>query len=138
MFVVIGAADEGPDRRRVRPAGQQTRPQLDRLGRVRPGGAVGGQVAQRRVREDFGLGGLWREERHQRAMPIDFVPADPHRRIDEAVSELSPLFKRGRRPQDRFLVRPGAVQQQPEAVGPDLGVAGHGLAVESNVVRAAH
>ena len=65
-------------------------------------------------------------------MPVDLVPADPHGRELEAVAEVPALVRslaRGARIASRSALGPSRSEA---VVGrPDLGVAGHRLAVEA-------
>ena len=69
-------------------------------------------------------------------MPEDFVPADAHGGEHEAVTEqpLPPRPSRAARSIGSWRGR-GAVEQQAAVARPELGVAGHRLAVEADRLR---
>ena len=113
---------------------EQTRPQFDRSGQVRFFETVPSQITQRRVAEHGRQVRLLRKPGHQRPLPEHRMPRHAHGRIIHPVTEQPTrghFFRRG----DQIPgMGPGSVEQRLEFAGPDLRVAGHRLAVQTQVV----
>ncbi len=68
-------------------------------------------------------------------MPVDFVHADLHGRKQKAIPEMSARPQRRGGPFEVGAAGVRAIQEQTVVRGPDLAVAGHGLAVKPHVPR---
>src|SRR5271170_7966497 len=70
----------------------------------------------------------------ERPMPVHFVPADAHRRIDESVAEDSSPFHEVQGVLDLGRAGIGTVKENVKVFRPELDVACHRLAVQSKIV----
>src|SRR6266404_3009105 len=85
MMVVLRI--EGRNSRFMRTAAHKPRPEFNRLGRLWTIGAIGGQIAEWRIREQLAVPAVLGKPSHQGTMPVNLVQPHAHRRIEKAIPE---------------------------------------------------
>ena len=132
--VILADVREERDGLAVQRSVEHPRPELHGPVEPRLVESVGREIAERRVGQQLRFAARLRAKRDQRAVPIDLMLAHAHGRIDHAIAEEPS----GGQPVGHVLEiggrRPRTVEQELVVVAPDLGVAGHRLVVEADVV----
>ncbi len=114
----------------IRRAAQHSRPEIDARLRIGSFDAVGRQISEGCIGHNNRVLLADGQEGDERAMPVDFVVADPHGGELEAIAEQAALADRLGGVQELLARRQWPIEQQFPMLGPELRVAGHRLVVE--------
>src|SRR5437660_429938 len=123
------------DRRTRNTAVHEPRPEFDRAGQPPPFTGISGQVARWSIGQQRCVPAAGLQVCYKRAVPVQLIDTNTHGGELKTVAEdatfvqsLSCLAKLARR-------RGWAIQYQSTVVVPYLGVAGHRLAIKSQVIQ---
>lgn len=103
------------------------------MSQVGPDRIVSGEVAERGRRQQGRLARVI-QVGNEGTMPEDLVTSDAHGGKEETIAEQSALGQGGLRPIQIVTSGLGTIEQEMPVVRPDLGIAGHRLAVQAQVV----
>jgi hypothetical protein len=134
-FVVVFHLLKKFDSREISAPLQEAGPELYRTIKIGTPCVVGSDIPRGSIGQDRGLPCLGRKIGDQRAVPVDLMCSYPHGGVVEPVSEQPPLPNSFEGGPNLCLAGIRAVEQDLVLLGPDLGVASHGLAIETQVVR---